>query len=227
MAREYSPSIILFDEIDTLARRRNANESDSDRRIKGEFLTQMDNIAKNKEIVTVLATTNIPWEFDISALRKYYLYIYIYINRFSRKILVPMPNKMDRKAIIRKEAGERHILEEADLEDLAEATVGYSGSDLSTVVNDALMRPIRELQKTNYFKLIKRYIYIYILYNRPDNSSPDLEEFVWTPIQGNTEHGSLKDLTEIEHSKLYVRHADYVITIYIILIYIEGLQIKC
>lgn len=81
LAIEHAPSIILIDEIDSLSRRRSSIESEVDRRIKTEFLRQMDQIRRIKESVSVFATTNMPWELDIAALR-----------RFERRILVPMPN---------------------------------------------------------------------------------------------------------------------------------------
>ncbi len=82
LAREHSPSIILIDEMDSLGRKRTGQESETERRIKTEFLRQMDNIKCIDERVCVFATTNMPWELDIAALR-----------RFERKILVPMPDK--------------------------------------------------------------------------------------------------------------------------------------
>ena len=81
LAREYAPYIILIDEMDSLGRRRTGNESETERRIKTEFLRQMDQSTRIKERVSVFATTNMPWELDIAALR-----------RFQRRVLVPMPN---------------------------------------------------------------------------------------------------------------------------------------
>ena len=92
----------------------------------------MDKIKNIKESVSVFATTNMPWELDIAALR-----------RFERKILVPMPVKEIRKKILKLHAGTHHTLTEEDFEFVAEMTEGYSGSDLSTLINDALMRPIK------------------------------------------------------------------------------------
>jgi vacuolar protein-sorting-associated protein 4 len=132
LAREYSPSIILIDEMDSLGRKRTGNESETERRIKTEFLKQMDNIKNIPESISVFATTNMPWELDIAALR-----------RFERKILVPMPDKVTRGKIMRLHSGPHQTLNEEDFEYLAEHTEGYSGSDLSTLVNDALMRPIK------------------------------------------------------------------------------------
>ena len=81
-----------------------------------------------------MCTTNMPWELDIAALR-----------RFERRILVPMPNLETRKKIFQLHAGTSQTLIETDFDYLALKTEGYSGSDLSTLVNDALMRPIKQL----------------------------------------------------------------------------------
>lgn len=86
LAIEHAPSIILIDEMDSLGRRRTGNESETERRIKTEFLRQMDQIKRIQQNVSVFATTNMPWELDIAALR-----------RFEKRILVPMPNTDDRK----------------------------------------------------------------------------------------------------------------------------------
>ena len=94
----------------------------------------MDKIKRITEKVSVFATTNMPWELDIAALR-----------RFERKILVPMPNTETRAQIIQLHIGEQHNLIEKDYLKLAKETEGYSGSDLSTLVNDGLMRPIKEI----------------------------------------------------------------------------------
>lgn len=89
LARDYSPSVILIDEMDSLGRKRTGNESETERRIKTEFLKQMDLIKNVKEQVSVFGTTNMPWELDVAALR-----------RFERKILVPMPDKSTRLQIL-------------------------------------------------------------------------------------------------------------------------------
>lgn len=86
IAVEEAPSVIVIDEMDSLGRTRTGSESETERRIKTEFLKQMDKIKTISARVSVFATTNMPWEMDIAALR-----------RFERKILVPMPNLETRK----------------------------------------------------------------------------------------------------------------------------------
>jgi len=87
-----------------------------------------------------------PWELDIAALR-----------RFEKRILVPMPNINDRKKVLTLHAGSQHTLTDPDFAYLAQKTDGYSGSDLSTLVNDALMRPIKQLQSATYFKRVEKH----------------------------------------------------------------------
>jgi len=145
LAREEAPSIIIIDEMDSLGRTRTGNESETERRIKTEFLKQMDKIRTIDEQVSVFATTNMPWELDIAALR-----------RFERKILVPMPNKETRKTILELHTAENHLLNDKHFMLLAKSTDGYSGSDLSTLVNDGLMRPIKEIQVATHFKKVRK-----------------------------------------------------------------------
>ena len=65
----------------------------------------MDEIKRIPESVSVFATTNMPWELDIAALR-----------RFERRVLVPMPNLQNRKDILELHAGEQHALKQADFQ---------------------------------------------------------------------------------------------------------------
>ena len=57
-------AIIFIDEVDSLCGSRSEGESDSARRIKTEFLVQMDGVGKNSGNVLILGTTNVPWELD-------------------------------------------------------------------------------------------------------------------------------------------------------------------
>ena len=109
LAREHSPSILIIDEMDSLGRKRTGSESETERRIKTEFLKQLDYIRRIEERVCVFATTNMPWELDKAVLR-----------RFERKILVPMPDKETRKKIMQLHAGSHHNLTEEEFNFLAE-----------------------------------------------------------------------------------------------------------
>ncbi len=81
MARKKGNSIIFIDEIDSLVSTRNDTESESSRRIKTEFLVQMDGVGKSTTGVLLLAATNIPWGLDDAMLR-----------RLERKVYIPLPD---------------------------------------------------------------------------------------------------------------------------------------
>nr|XP_020487063.1 vacuolar protein sorting-associated protein 4B-like [Labrus bergylta] len=69
MAREHKPSIIFIDEIDSLCGSWSENDSEAARRIKTEFLVQMQGVGNDNEGILVLGATNIPWTLD-SAIRR-------------------------------------------------------------------------------------------------------------------------------------------------------------
>lgn len=64
MARDKKPSIVFIDEIDSLCGKRSEGENDSVRRIKTEFLVQMQGVGNSMDGVLVLGATNVPWEID-------------------------------------------------------------------------------------------------------------------------------------------------------------------
>jgi SpoVK/Ycf46/Vps4 family AAA+-type ATPase len=71
MARESKPAIIFIDEVDSLAGTRNEGESEGSRRIKTEFLVQMNGVGHDDTGVLVLGATNIPWQLDPAIKRRY------------------------------------------------------------------------------------------------------------------------------------------------------------
>jgi len=70
LSRETKPSIIFVDEIDSLCSQRSDSESESARRIKTEFLVQMNGVGKDADGVLVLAATNMPWALDPAVRRR-------------------------------------------------------------------------------------------------------------------------------------------------------------
>ena len=71
LARESKPAIIFVDEIDSLTGTRNESESEGSRRIKTEFLVQMNGVGHDDTGVLVLGATNIPWQLDNAIKRRY------------------------------------------------------------------------------------------------------------------------------------------------------------
>jgi vacuolar protein-sorting-associated protein 4 len=144
MAREAKPSIIFIDEVDSLCGSRSEGENDSSRRIKTEFLVQMQGTATNNDGVLVLGATNVPWELD-NAIRR----------RFQKRVHIGLPEAPARAGIFKIRSGKtKTTIDEAGYAQLGEASHGYSGSDIANVVNEALMLPVRRCQTATKFKKV-------------------------------------------------------------------------
>lgn len=144
MARENRPSIIFIDEIDSLCSSRSDNESDSVRRIKTEFLVQMQGVGNDMDKILVLGATNIPWVLD-SAIRR----------RFEKRIYIPLPDEEARYVMLKMNIGDTpNSLTDQDLRTLADRTERFSGADISVLVRDALMQPVRKVQSATHFKRV-------------------------------------------------------------------------
>lgn len=108
LAGMYQPSVVFIDEVDSLLCARTENENESSRRIKTEFLCQMDGANTNpNERILLIGATNRPQELDDAALR-----------RFVKKLYIPLPNGMGRREFIlnliekEKEAGNKYEMNE-------------------------------------------------------------------------------------------------------------------
>jgi vacuolar protein-sorting-associated protein 4 len=144
LARTHKPSIIFIDEVDSLCSSRSDNESESARRVKTEFLVQMQGVGNDMDGMLVLGATNIPWCLD-AAIRR----------RFEKRIYISLPEVGARKDMFKSNLGTTpNNLTEEDFLELAKKAEGYSGADISIVVRDALMIPIRRIQSATHFKKI-------------------------------------------------------------------------
>lgn len=145
LARKNKPSIIFIDEVDSLCGSRSENESEAARRIKTEFLVQMQGVGVDNSDVLVLGATNIPWTLD-SAIRR----------RFEKRIYIPLPEAPARFTMFKLHMGDTpSTLVEKEYKYLAEQTKGYSGADISIVVREALLNPIRKIQQATHFKKVR------------------------------------------------------------------------
>lgn len=107
-----------------------------------EFLVQMQGVGNDNDGVLVLGATNLPWELD-NAIRR----------RFQKRIYIALPDAVARAGIFKIGIGKtKHNLTEHDFTQLGELSEGYSGSDISTVVNEALMMPVRKCNTSKRFK---------------------------------------------------------------------------
>lgn len=189
LARENRPAIIFIDEIDSLCSTRSDSESESARRIKTEFLIQMDGIGKDAEGILVLAATNIPWTLD-AAIRR----------RCEKRIYIPLPDAGARYKMFKMHLAKiSHSLNDHELKRLADRTDGYSGSDIAIVVRDAMMQPIRIIQDATHFKPI--------LAPPRDNPHGPPQQFLTPCSPGEADRGVTgvveEAWTEIEPDRLY------------------------
>lgn len=141
-ARDKKPAIIFIDEVDSLCSSRSDSENDATRRIKTEFLVQMQGVGVDNEGILVLGATNIPWGLD-SAIRR----------RFEKRIYIPLPELAARRKMFELHIGNTPTnLSPQDYHTLSLKTDGYSGADIGIVVREALMMPIRKVQSATHFK---------------------------------------------------------------------------
>jgi vacuolar protein-sorting-associated protein 4 len=161
LGRSQLPAIIFVDEIDSLCSARSDSESESARRIKTEFLVQMNGIGKDMKGLLVLAATNMPWSLD-PAIRR----------RFDKRIYIPLPEEGARYTMFRLHLGDTPCqLTSNDFRELAQLTEGYSGSDIAIVVREALMMPVRIVQDATHFKKVLA----------KDRYNPQITKTYWQP----------------------------------------------
>ena len=142
MARAHRPAIIFIDEVDSLCGSRSDSENDATRRIKTEFLVQMQGVGVDNDGILVLGATNIPWGLD-SAIRR----------RFEKRIYIPLPEENARRRMFEIHMGNTSTeVSQNDFGGLAKETDGYSGADIGIVVREALMMPVRKVQMATHFK---------------------------------------------------------------------------
>ena len=136
-ARDRGPAIVFIDEIDALgARRDHGGFAGSDEREQtlNQLLTEMDGFEDSGGVV-VLAATNRPDALD-PALRR--------PGRFDREVVVPLPDRAERAAILASHARGKDLGPDTDLDQVAAATPGFSGADLAGLLNEAAVTAVRD-----------------------------------------------------------------------------------
>ncbi|CCQ32336.1 Cell division cycle protein [Halorhabdus tiamatea SARL4B] len=135
-ARENAPTVVFFDEIDSIAGERGTNMGDSGvgERVVSQLLTELDGL-EDLEDVVVVATTNRPDLIDAALLRP---------GRLDRHIHVPVPDEEARRKILEVHTRDKPLAEGVDLDDIAARTDGYVGADLEAVAREAAMAATRE-----------------------------------------------------------------------------------
>ncbi|KAF4385743.1 hypothetical protein F8388_010299 [Cannabis sativa] len=139
------PAVIFVDEIDSLlSQRKSEGEHESSRRLKTQFLIEMEGFDSGSEQILLIGATNRPQELDEAARR-----------RLTKRLYIPLPssavtdNEEARAWIIQNLLKKDGLfkLEKEDIDTICKLTEGYSGSDMKNLVKDASMGPLREALK--------------------------------------------------------------------------------
>ena len=135
-ARENAPTVIFFDEIDSIAGERGRTTGDSGvgERVVSQLLTELDGLEELEDVV-VVATTNRPDLIDSALLRP---------GRLDRHVHVPVPDGDARRAIFEVHTRNKPLADDVDLDALAHDTEGYVGADIEAVCREASMAATRE-----------------------------------------------------------------------------------
>ncbi|WOO78888.1 Protein MSP1 [Vanrija pseudolonga] len=142
LARKLSPCVVFIDEVDSLFGARSARDASggakAHNQVLTEFMQEMDGlssaISNRDKRVVVVGATNRPFDLDDAILR-----------RLPRRLLVDLPTKADRKAILRILLRDEMLADDIDLDKIAEQTESFSGSDLKHLCVAAALAAVKEL----------------------------------------------------------------------------------
>jgi cell division protease FtsH len=140
-AKQASPCIIFIDEIDAVGRHRGAGLGgghDEREQTLNQLLVEMDGF-EMKDNIILIAATNRPDILDPALLRP---------GRFDRQIVVDRPDRKGRQQILEVHTKGKPLDKEIDLDVLAASTPGFTGADLSNVINEAALLAARRGEKT-------------------------------------------------------------------------------
>ena len=175
-AKAAAPAIIFVDELDAAGRRRGAGiggGNDEREQTLNELLVQMDGFDPTSGVV-VIAATNRADILDPALVRP---------GRFDRHISVDAPDVEGRLEILELHARGRRLSDDADLEEIARATAGFTGADLANLLNEAALMAVRR---------------------RADGiGAADLEEAIDRVVAGPQRRGRLLDEDERERLALH------------------------
>ncbi|HBA45777.1 TPA: cell division protein FtsH [Candidatus Nomurabacteria bacterium] len=149
MAKKAAPAIIFVDEIDAIGRTRGGGfggGNDEREQTLNQILVEMDGFEPNDKVI-VMAATNRPDVLDPALIRP---------GRFDRKVILDLPDRADREAILLIHAAQKPLAEDINLKLVAERTPGFSGADLYSLMNEGAILAARENRKKVFqFDLIR------------------------------------------------------------------------
>lgn len=140
-AKKVAPAIIFIDEIDAVGRARGVGfggGNDEREQTLNQILVEMDGFEPTEKLV-VMAATNRSDVLDPALLRP---------GRFDRRVFLDLPDKRDREAILRIHSSEKPLEDDVNFTLIAARTIGFSGADLESLMNEAAILAARQDKKT-------------------------------------------------------------------------------
>jgi transitional endoplasmic reticulum ATPase len=164
-ARQTSPSIIFFDEIDSLVPKRGAFQDSSGvaEKVVNQLLTEMNGLQEMKDVV-VIGATNRPDLLDSALLRP---------GRFDRIVLVSIPDAKSRKEVFKLHTRKMPLNKDVKLDELVPKTEGYVGADIESVCREAAMLALRDDMTA---RDVKMKYFLEALKKVKPSASKDIEE---------------------------------------------------
>ncbi len=127
LARQNTPCVLFFDEVDAMGASRSDLKQSAMRHVINQFLAEMDGVGANNEGVLILAATNAPWSVDAAFRRP---------GRFDRVIFVEPPDEKSREEILKSVLKGKPV-GDIDIKKVAQAIPEYSGADINALVDIA------------------------------------------------------------------------------------------
>lgn len=152
-AKKHAPCIVFIDEIDAVGRQRGTGlggSHDEREQTLNQILVEMDGFDTDTSVI-VIAATNRPDVLDPALLRP---------GRFDRQVVIDQPDIKDREAILQVHARNKPLAKNVDLHLVAERTPGFTGADLSNLVNEgailAARRNKKQIDQTELIEAIEK-----------------------------------------------------------------------
>jgi transitional endoplasmic reticulum ATPase len=178
-AKQAAPTVIFFDEIDSIAPQRSSvSDTHVSERVVSQILTELDGVEELKDVI-IVAATNRPDMVDPALLRP---------GRFDRLIYIKPPEKVGREKIFEIHTKGKPLADEVNLSELADMTEGYVGADIEGICREAAMLALREVvtpgvsrkdieQKAGDVKITKEHFVRAIRRVRPTTSRETLTAY--------------------------------------------------
>lgn len=138
LARQNTPCVLFFDEIDALGAKRSDMRMSAGKNVINQFLAELDGIENNNEGILIIGATNTPWHLD-SAFRR--------PGRFDRIIFVPPPDEASKAEILKLKLQKKPITD-IDYKAIAKKTDKYSGADINAIIDIAIEEKLVKAMET-------------------------------------------------------------------------------